>query len=205
MKRQRSESNRAHDVTGFILAGGESSRMGQDKAFLKFEGHTLLSRALDLAGKVCDQVRIVGSSEKFAAFGTVVEDSFSSRGPLGGIHAALKSSSTDLNLLLAVDMPFLNPEFLRYLLGQARATAAFATVPRCTGGWQPLCAVYRRDFADAAEGSLHAGRNKIDPLFAHVPIHVIEEAELLRLGFNPEIFRNLNTPEEFSQAQSKAR
>ena len=193
------------DVTAFVLAGGKSTRMGQDKAFLKLQGRTLLERALDLAQAVCREVRIVGSPQKFAAFGAVIEDILPGRGPLAGIHAALKSSRTELNLLLAVDLPFMTPAFLHHLISQARATTAVVTVPRCAGGWQPLCAIYRRDFAAVAENSLNQGHNKIDPLFAQVSTRTLEEADLLQLGFSPELFRNLNTPEEFNQAQAKTR
>lgn len=193
----------ASDVTAFILAGGKSTRMRQDKAFLKLGSLTLLERAFDLARVVCQEVRIVGPAQKFENYGPTVQDVFPDQGPLAGIHAALKSSQTELNLLLAVDMPFMDPAFLKHLIAQSRATKELVTVPRCSGGWQPLCAVYRRDFAAAAERSLREGHNKIDPLFTKVPTRIIEEAELLQLGLLPEIFRNLNTPQEFTQAQAK--
>ena len=93
-------------VTAFILAGGKSTRMGTDKAFVEYDGRTLLARALDLARSVTPDVRIVGSAEKFAPFAPVVEDIFCDCGPLGGIHAALRSSPTELNVMLAVDTPF---------------------------------------------------------------------------------------------------
>ena len=92
------------DVTAFVLAGGKSTRMGKDKAFLEFRGRILLARALELAAGAGQEVRIVGDPRKFAAFGQVIEDIYRERGPLGGIHAALKSSSTRLNLMLAVDI-----------------------------------------------------------------------------------------------------
>jgi molybdenum cofactor guanylyltransferase len=192
-------------VTGFVLAGGKSIRMGEDKAFIKLENRTLLERALDLARKVCPEVRIVGEGQKFSAYAATVEDIFPKQGPLAGIHAALKNSSTELNLMLAVDMPFMDPGFLNYLATEARTASALITVPLCAGRWQPLCAVYRRDFATVAEKSLIQNHNKIDPLFAQVATRVIEETELLQRGFTPEIFRNLNTPQEFNQAQTKIR
>ena len=92
------------NFTAFVLAGGRSSRMGHDKAFLDFHGESLLTRALQLAQSVTADVAIVGPSSKFATFGRVVEDTFRNQGPLGGIHAALKNSTADLNLILAVDM-----------------------------------------------------------------------------------------------------
>src|SRR6266849_10776941 len=108
------------DVGAFILAGGKSTRMGTDKAFVTLDGRTLLARALDLARSVTSEVRIVGSAEKFAAFGPVVEDVFRECGPLGGIHAGLRSSPAELNLVLAVDLPFVSAELFRFLIGRAR-------------------------------------------------------------------------------------
>jgi molybdopterin-guanine dinucleotide biosynthesis protein A len=175
--------------------------MGTDKAFLELGGHTLLTRALDLAGTVTSEVRIVGDAKKFATFGQVVEDVYRERGPLGAIHAALMSTTTELNLVLAVDLPFVDPRFLTYLVSQARENGAVVTVARAGGGLQPLCAVYRREFAAVAERSLREGRNKIDALFSEVETRVVGEDELAQLGFSREIFRNLNTPEEWEEAR----
>jgi molybdopterin-guanine dinucleotide biosynthesis protein A len=184
-------------LAAFILAGGKSTRMGTDKAFVDYEGSTLLARALSLARSVSSDVRVVGSPEKFAAFAPVVEDVFRDRGPLGGIHAGLRASAKELNLFLAVDTPFLSEEFLRYLMNQAvDAPLATVVVPRTGGCWQPLCSIYRREFANAAESALRAGRNKIDRLFVEGRTRVIEEQEMEAAGFSPALFRNLNTPEE---------
>jgi molybdopterin-guanine dinucleotide biosynthesis protein A len=189
-------------VTAFVLAGGKSSRMGSDKAFLRLGDETLLSLALKAAGAVAGDVRIVGDAQKFTAFGRVVEDVYRGQGPLGGIHAALSSSVTELNLVLAVDLPFLETEFLKYLLSRAQESKATITVPHAGGGLQPLCAIYRRRFAEVAERSLREGKNKIDLLFATVATRVIEEEELVRAGFSAEMFRNLNTPQEWEKAKS---
>ena len=178
--------------------------MGQDKAFLILAGRTLLARALELANSVTDEVYIAGNAAKFAAFGPVVEDVYPQRGPLGGIHAALRRSTSELNLMLAVDLPFVEPGFLRYLISQARANDALVTVPRTAAGWQPLCAVYRRGFREVAESSLREKRNKIDPLFLPPLTRVITEEEMLRHGFPLEMFRNLNTPEELETARVNA-
>jgi molybdenum cofactor guanylyltransferase len=193
------------DVMAFILAGGKSTRMGVDKAFVDYDGRTLLARALDLARSVTSDVCIVGSREKFAAFAPVVEDVFHDCGPLAGIHAALRASVTELNLMLAVDTPFVSGPFLQYLIRQAReAPEATVVVPRGGGGWQPLCAIYRREFAGAAENALLAGRNRIDPLFDVSRTRVIEEEDLEEAGFSPAIFRNLNTPEELEAEKRRA-
>jgi molybdopterin-guanine dinucleotide biosynthesis protein A len=192
------------DVTAFILAGGKSTRMGADKAFVEYDGRTLLARALDLARSVTPDVRIVGGRKKFAPFARVVEDVFHDRGPLGGIHAALRSSPTELNIMIAVDMPFVSEAFLQYLIDEARvATPAMVVIARAEARWQPLCGIYRRAFAAAAEAALLAGRNRIDPLFDASTTRAIDEEELRHAGFSSAIFRNLNTPEEL-EAQRRA-
>ncbi len=191
------------EISAFVLAGGQSSRMGRDKAFLRLGGRTLLERALEAARVVTADVRIVGQKEKFAAYGPVIEDLYPGRGPLAGIHAALRASSAELNLVLGVDTPFLDPGFLRYLLEEAKHSGAVVTAPRIGGQNQPLCAVYRREFGDLAEPALRAGRNKIDSLFAGTSVQIIEEALIRELAFDPGMFDNLNTPEEWEQARQR--
>src|SRR6266853_4185489 len=128
---------------GFVLAGGKSSRMGagqdNDKAFLDFAGQTLLDRALAVMGTVCDRVAIVGDPAKFRNYESVVPDIFPGCGPLAGIHAALLHSSAELNLMLAVDMPFVSRKLLAFLFATASGEAndAIVIVPRSGKGRQP--------------------------------------------------------------------
>jgi molybdopterin-guanine dinucleotide biosynthesis protein A len=189
------------EVSAFVLAGGRSSRMGMDKAFVEFQGRMLLERALAVVTAITPNVYILGSRAKFDALGKVVEDVFPDHGPLGGIHAALRASTSELNLMLAVDMPFVQQSFLNYLVSEAGKHGAMVTVPKAAGNWQPLCAVYRQEFGDLAESALRSGRNKIDPLFREVPVRVIAEDELASGGFSAEMFRNLNSPEELRAAE----
>lgn len=190
------------DLTAFMLAGGKSTRMGADKAFVLLDGRTLLARALELARSVTTDVRIVGDPVKFSPFAPVVEDVFRGCGPLGGIHAALRASQTELNLILAVDVPFVSAALLQYLIKQARDSAsATVTVARAGGSWQPLCGVYRREFAPVAEEALRAGHYKIDKLFEATLTQLISEEELEEAGFSPKMFRNLNTREELEAVQ----
>ena len=132
-----------------------------------------------------------------------MEDRYPGCGPLGGIQAALAATRTRLNLITAVDMPFLQLDFLGYLVDQARASQAVVVVPRAGGRLQPLCAVYRKDFAEVAERSLQAGKNKIDNLFAEVQTLVMDQAQLERNGFGEEMFRNLNNEQDWQEAQRK--
>jgi molybdopterin-guanine dinucleotide biosynthesis protein A len=195
------EGRLPNSLTGFVLAGGRSTRMGTDKALLTLGGETLLARALKTLGPVASDVRILGSAEKFGGGRwPVVEDIFPGCGPLGGIHAALSASASELNLMLAVDLPFVPVPLLNFLIGRAKASGAMVTVPRSGGRFQPLCAVYGKSFTGVAEQALRAGQNKIDPLFSAVRTLIIEQAELEAQGFSPEVFRNLNTPFDWEQA-----
>ncbi len=239
-------------IAAFIIAGGQSSRMGRDKAVLELGGKTLVARAVMLARTVSDEVGIVGPRGRIAELRNrvtaelnnpaelpncrtaelkIVEDIFPGQGPLAGIHAALVSSSAELNLMLGVDSPFVEPRFLRYLVQEAEASEAVVTVPVVGSRLavigkrqtkfdsdthqtesrepktenpvvsQPLCAVYRREFAAVAEEALRARRNNIVPLFAKIATREIGPEELHKLAFDPEMFENLNTPEEWEKAQ----
>jgi molybdopterin-guanine dinucleotide biosynthesis protein A len=190
---------------GFLLAGGKSSRMGMntDKAFLDFRGQTLLDRALTVLGEVCDRVAIVGDPAKFSNYGSVVADIFPGCGPLAGIHAALIHSTAELNLMLAVDMPFVSRELLAFLLTAAEDNGAIVTVPRTGKGFQPLCAIYRRDFSATAEQALRAGKYKIDAAFSGATTRAIEEAELAAAGFSEQSFFNVNTPQDRLTAEGQ--
>ncbi len=194
---------RARDLSAFVLAGGRSSRMGRDKAFLELAGRTLLDRALETCRPLCPIVRIVGPQEKFAAHGATVEDTYPDRGPLGGIHAALSHSATSHNLVLGVDLPFVTTAFLRYLVEQAWASGADVTVPRAGGGFHPVCAVYHRRFRGSAQKALERGENKIDALFSRVSTRILEEPELTRFALGAQMFENLNTREDFEHAERR--
>ena len=192
-----------HDLSAFVLAGGKSTRMGRDKATLPFAGRTLLESALALARSVTEDVFILGSAELYGAYGEVIADIFPGCGPLGGIHAALTHAKNDLNLILAVDTPFLSNRLAAYLVERARESRAMVTAPEIDSYPQPLCAVYRRDFLPIADQALRAGRYKIVPLLPQGRTLVIPEAELERFAFTAEMFENLNTPEELEQARRR--
>lgn len=188
-------------AAAFILAGGKSSRMGADKAQLKLQGRTLLEIAVEKARQVLTTTDIIGPRSKFGP--EAVEDIFPNCGPLGGIHAALTHSGCDFNLILAVDTPFVEARFLRFLLEQSRNSGAAVTLARTADGFQPLCAVYRKSFAQVADRALKERRYKIDPLFSQVQMRVIEEAELRQLAFDLAMFENLNTRAEYERAQTR--
>jgi molybdenum cofactor guanylyltransferase len=194
---------------GFVLAGGKSTRMGEDKAFLRFENETLIARALRVMRGVCPQVAVIGDPLKFSEFGSpnyspVLADIFPNCGPLAGIHTALKHSIADLNLMLAVDMPFVTAELMAFLLASAEVNAtAVVTVPRTARGLQPLCAIYRHDFTAVAEKALQGGKYRIDTTFHGIAINVVDVNQLANAGYAERNFFNLNTPQDKSEAHRR--
>lgn len=177
--------------------------MGQDKAAITLNGLTLLQHALAVLRQVCRDVFILGKRELYGALGTVYEDIFPGCGPLGGIHAALSSSKTQFNLIIAVDTPFLAPEFLSYLADRAIESGAIVTTPEIDDYTQPLCTVYSLDFRSIAEQALRQGNYKIVPLFPPDQTLIIKEAELRQFAFAADMFENLNTPEDLARARRR--
>jgi molybdenum cofactor guanylyltransferase len=190
-------------ITGFVLAGGKSSRMGRDKARLSFDGRTLLETALEAAHAVAGNVFILGDPELYGAYAPTIADVFPGCGPLGGIHAALARTRTEFNLMIAVDTPFLSAGLLRYLAGRAVQARAMVTAPEINAYPQPLCAVYSRAFLPIAEQALKTGAFKIVPLFPEAGALLIREAELKQVAFTAEMFENLNTPEDLERARRR--
>ena len=178
--------------------------MGMDKALLPFRAKPLVEHTLAIMRRVCSPITIVGDPAKFSAYGIVVPDIIAGSGPLAGIHAGLKNSPADLNLFLAVDMPFVSEELLNFLLAVAEQSDASVIVPRTSRGLQPLCAAYRRGFAPIAEDFLRAGKYKIDAAFVDLQVRIVEEAELAKNGFSEQNFFNINTPEDLLQAETFA-
>lgn len=170
--------------------------MGQDKAFLQVDGRMMIDHAILQAHSAADEIFIVGPKEKFGAFGRIVKDIFEDCGPLGGLHAALSRSRTNLSVVLAVDTPFIAVEFLKLLVDEAKASRKTVTVARAGGGLQPLCAVYAKDFLPIAEASLEAKKYKIDPLFPKDNTHIVDLAQ--HPEFDPAMFQNINSPEDLA-------
>jgi molybdopterin-guanine dinucleotide biosynthesis protein A len=197
----------------FVLAGGRSTRMGQDKALLQVAGVSLLEHALDKLRALGTSAapRIVGLRPDLSSYAPVVPDLHPGCGPLSGIEAALAATTQPLNLFLPVDLPLLPAGLLGWMLRRAEITGALATVPRVNGRPQPLCAVYHRDLLAGVTASLDAGNYKVMPVVMAATqsrageIDVFD-VELLASTY-PEMhrfsslplyrwFHNCNTPED---------
>jgi len=153
-------------VNAFVLAGGQSTRMGRDKALIEFHGRPLIEHALAKLRALGIAPNIAGNRPDLARYAPIISDNYPNSGPLGGIEAALAVSSLaasdqDLNLFLPVDLPLLPIEFLRWMAARAEQTAALATIPRLQGRPQPLCAVYHRALLSHAQAALAVGDAKV--------------------------------------------
>ncbi len=184
-------------AAGFVLAGGRSSRMGQDKALLMLDGEPLIAKGVRKLNRVCVEVAIAGGSENLAPFGRVISDKNPGCGPLSGIVAALGQSSFKWNLFLPVDAPFVPVSVLKAMLAQAADHPGVCVMARTQGVMQPLCGVYSRDALGVLERELAAGRWKVT--------QAIEAAGMVKLiDFGDSgWFANLNTPEEFAEAERR--
>jgi molybdopterin-guanine dinucleotide biosynthesis protein A len=191
-------------VSGFILAGGESRRMGRPKAQLRLGGATLLERQVRLLASVCGQVVVVGANVDAPSGVPLIPDIFPGRGPLGGIHAALAASRTEFNLIVACDLPFLSRRLLLGLVHLATATGADVTVPEDRARRTvPVCAVYRKAIQGIVRIRLANGLNKADGYFRSVRVHRVAWSQIRRAGFPSHIFDNINRPEDFAEARRR--
>jgi molybdopterin-guanine dinucleotide biosynthesis protein A len=154
---------RSIEAEAFVLAGGRSSRMGQDKALLLWQGRTLLDVALDKLESLplAAAPRIAGARSDLSSYGAVIADIHPECGPLSGIEAALAASSQPWNVFLPVDLPLLPSALLRSMLLRTAITGALVTIPRFNGRPQPLCAVYHRDLVAGITASIEAGQYKV--------------------------------------------
>lgn len=132
-------------ITAIILTGGKSSRMGTDKALLELDGKTLLSHAVDLCSKFCDEILISSDAEEHRVGShRLVADEVKDCGPMGGIYSCLKESANEWNFVLSVDSPFVTKDFVEFIKGEARNFDA--VVPLHDGKKEPLIGFYPRVF-----------------------------------------------------------
>lgn len=195
---------------GFVLAGGSSSRMGQEKSLLSLAGRSLIEHALDKlrALPLAAEPRIAGARADLSSYAQVVPDLHPGCGPLSGIEAALDATTQPLNLFLPVDLPLLPAQFLTWMLWRAETTGASLTVPRINGLPQPLCAVYHRNLLRPIRASLLTGNYKVTaavPASGAIDVFDVETVasanqELRGWSALPLFrwFHNCNTPEDMA-------
>jgi molybdopterin-guanine dinucleotide biosynthesis protein A len=187
----------------FIQAGGQSSRMGGNKALLPLGDQLCIERVIAAARAVVPDLTLIANDpETYRFLGyPIISDAYRGIGPLGGVHTAVLNCSTACALILACDLPFITPELLRYLISEAAEYEA--VVPKdAEGRLQPLCAVYGRGCLDHIIRLIESGEYKPRALFDHVRTRVIEFTELSSLPGADLFFFDMNTPESYEQAKA---
>ncbi|HQU84216.1 MAG TPA: molybdenum cofactor guanylyltransferase [Pyrinomonadaceae bacterium] len=189
------------DFTGFILIGGKSSRMGEDKFALQFDGKSFLENAVGSLKETCEnRVKLVlNQTQTIETELPVVRDIYENRGALGAIHAALKHCDTKFAVVLAVDLPFITNEIIKKLAQFTLSSNKFlANVPRQTDGRiQPLCAVYRAKYCLPTLETLMNENETASPrdFLELVNTRYISQQNLAA-DTETDIFFNVNTPED---------
>ena len=145
------------ESVGFVLAGGQSSRMGADKALVQLAGQPLIHHALSTLREAGLPASIAGGSTALQAFASLVQDSVTGLGPLGGICTALRATSARLVAFLPVDLPLLPPSLIGILLNHARTTDRPMTLTSVKGFTQTFPVVLGRAVLPELEKSLKAG------------------------------------------------
>lgn len=192
-------------MTGAILAGGESKRMGVNKAFVEVGGVALIERVLSVLRGLFEEVFIITvRPELYTHLGCPVHtDLLPGNDSLGGLHAALSYASGEGCFLCACDMPFLNPRLIHYLV--ELSSDAEVVIPKSADGFQALHAVYSKRCLPAIEANIAAGQLKLIGFHPQVSVRVVEGRELEDLDPQGRSFFNINRLEDLEEARSLAR
>ena len=186
-------------MTGVILAGGESIRMGKNKAFIQINGHRIIDRTVSLFREIFDDVLLVTNTplDYLELNVRLVTDLIPGKGSLGGIYTGLFFSSSPKAFFVGCDMPFLDRKVIQYFLSLAQT--ADIVVQRTKDHWQPLHAIYSRTLLKPIERLLEQGELKIIKAYQGMRVREIAEEELK--PFDPDLhtLSNINTPEELKK------
>ena len=206
--RRLATSHRQPLPCGYVLAGGTSTRFGQDKALVEIGGQPMLARMLNaLVGSGVRQTLVVGEKARYGKFrARCVKDKWPGEGPLGGIITALWRSGADKygyhwNLIISCDMPFLTSEWLAYLCQRAAASDAQVVVPRSAHGLEPLCACWRMDAGKELRSAFEAGVRKVTEGMKRLRMEVLDEEHWKRFDNAGRLFWNMNTPQDYERAR----
>jgi molybdopterin-guanine dinucleotide biosynthesis protein A len=190
------------ELTGIILAGGKSIRMGKDKGLCEFNGKTLVSYAIETLKPLCGKIIISANRfpEKYEQFGVpVLSDEIKNIGPMGGIYTCLKRSTTRHNLVLSCDTPFVGTILLKHLLNQVQGEQVVAPSHHTTLT-EPLCTYYATNVIEEIERAIKHHDYKLINLFNRIKFKSVLMDELLTFKANYS-FLNINCPDDLEAAE----
>lgn len=195
-------------ITVVLQAGGASTRMGKDKAFLSFLGVPLINRLMDRFQQLSVEMLIISNNP--TAFQDIdlpiFEDIRPGRGALGGLLTALTAASTPLVGLVAVDMPFASPELIEYMVDQLLESSWDGIIPSTHYGLEPLHAVYRKESClPLVKQAIDQDLWQMKAWHHQANLNILDPEKTLEISGSEHTFLNLNTPEEFRAAEETAR
>lgn len=185
------------NVTGIILAGGRSARIGTHKAFLKIGEKRIIEEILAKFKGIFKEIIIIANEiERFNFLKVkVIPDAIPSKGPLGGIYTGLISSNNLYNFIVACDMPFINKNLIRYIL--SRAQDFDVVIPKVKQRYEPLCALYSKKCVTIIKDALDKDNVRIVDILPLVNVKLIVESEIKEFDSEFISFKNINTEEDY--------
>jgi len=192
------------NVSLVIQAGGNSRRMGEDKGRKLFLGRPLIQRVVDRIAPIANEILVTTNRPVDYAFLNlrVVPDLIPGRGALGGIYTALASARYPIVAVVACDMPFASAALLEAAISLLVREEMDVVLPRSTGGLEPLHAIYRRlTCLPVVRTAIDANQLKIIDWLSSVRVRELSLDEVAAIEPSGLVFRNVNTPEEFSEAE----
>lgn len=202
------------DVTGIILSGGKSSRMGVNKSLLKIGDTTIIERITKLMKSLFANVILISNTPDEYKFLNIpiYEDVYKDKGPLAGIHSGLINSETEKNFVIACDIPLLNEDAIKFIINFK--SDRLAVVPKTNRFVQQLCGLYKKGCLTETENLLSAdseeNRNaeQMKRKFSVLSLLERVDAEIIEIetqypGYTEYLFMNLNTPEDYEFLKEK--
>ncbi|MBI2272058.1 MAG: molybdenum cofactor guanylyltransferase [Bacteroidetes bacterium] len=187
------------DITGIILAGGKSSRMGSDKGMIQLNGKRFIEHILEALIPNVSDIIIIANNDNYNNLGyKVYEDIIKDRGPLGGIYTGLRNSKTENNIIVSCDIPFINSGLIKHIIKNMGRTDI--SVPVFEGNTEPLCAVYTKEITGKIKDLIINNELKIHNVLKHfitTEVHITNKLDF----YNKRLLANINTPEELKTSK----
>ncbi len=181
-------------ITGIVLAGGKSSRMGTDKGIIDLNGKRIVQHVLDALAPVVDKILIIANNNHYNNFGyPVYRDIIKDSGPLGGIYTGLVNSNTEKNIVLSCDIPFITTQMINYIVAQSGEYEI--TIPMHDGKQEPLCGTYSKKCASRFKKLLE---NKIWKMHEVLTLFATQQLGISSTNGVEQNFVNINTPQDLT-------
>lgn len=193
-------SEMSFQMTGIILAGGKNTRMGLNKALLRLHGRAIIEHIIEVIEPIFSEILLVSNSLNDFKFLRLksVRDIPSAEGSLAGIYSGLVYSKTYRSFFFACDMPFINPDLIKFMMGESRSHDVI--IPQGRSGLEPLHAVYSKDCLNPIKDQLDRKNLKIVDFFSQVKVKLIDQSTIRRFDPDEIGFFNLNTRADYEKA-----